>query len=144
MSDNETLWANRMEHYLKFGRENIHLAAILISLSIIIMLTFIVVKLMQRSLNQDFTTTIKRAISSKLRRQERARLPNPDDGESRSLKKKKEPVAAEDVAWKKVHGDVFRAPLFANILCCLVGAGFQLYAMFITLLVSIVFAFVNT
>lgn len=43
-----------------------------------------------------------------------------------------------------MHGDVFRPPIFANILCCFVGAGFQLWAMFFTLLLSIVFAFANT
>lgn len=68
LDDNETMWVNRMEHYLKIGRENIHLAAILISLSIIILLMIIIAKVMQRSLNQDVSAQIKKSIDSKLRK----------------------------------------------------------------------------
>jgi len=83
--DNETMWASRMEHYLKFGNENIHLAAILLSLAIIITLTCIISKVMQRSLNKDVVTSIKSAIGAKERRQERARLPSNDEPEARGL-----------------------------------------------------------
>lgn len=68
VDDNTTFWANRMEHYFKIGRENIHLAAILISISIIILLMIIIAKVMQRSLNQDVTAQIKKSIDSKLRK----------------------------------------------------------------------------
>lgn len=53
VDDNITQYSNRMEHYLKIGRENIHLAAILISLSIIILLSFVICKMVKKSLNQD-------------------------------------------------------------------------------------------
>ena len=33
--DNTTAWTSRMEHYLKTGNENIHFAAILLSLAIV-------------------------------------------------------------------------------------------------------------
>ena len=36
---------------------------------------------------------------------------------------KRKPVEAEDVAWKKVHGDVFRTPEFPNIFACAIGMG---------------------
>ena len=48
------------------------------------------------------------------------------------------------MAWKKIHGDVFRQPEFANMLSCFIGAGMQTLFMFITLLIAIVFAFANT
>lgn len=32
-------------------------------------------------------------------------------------------VKAEDVAWKKIQGDVFRKPDFVQFLCVLIGAG---------------------
>ena len=53
-------------------------------------------------------------------------------------KKSERPVNPEDVAWKKVHGDVMRTPMFPNILACLYGAGAQLIAMFFTSLIAII------
>jgi len=38
-------------------------------------------------------------------------MPREDDPEQRGLQsKKKKEIEAEDVAWKKVHADVFRTP----------------------------------
>ena len=53
-------------------------------------------------------------------------------------------VDPNEVAWKKVHGDVFRTPAFPHILACFMGAGTQLISMFFTLLIAIIFAFANT
>jgi len=53
-------------------------------------------------------------------------------------------VDAEDVAWKKLHADVFRTPAFPNIIACFMGAGFQVLAMMFTVLIAIVFAFAKT
>ncbi len=47
----ETMWSNRMDHYMKFGNENIHLAAILLSLGIIVTLAVILCGIMKRGLN---------------------------------------------------------------------------------------------
>jgi len=118
-----------MDHYMKFGNENIHLAAILVTIGIIITLVCIIAKVMQQSLNKDLSTEIKNQISKSKRRQERVKLPRgdpSDDTNSLTSKtsKTKKPVDAVDVAWKKVHGDVFRPPMFPNILSCAVGAGF--------------------
>lgn len=72
-------------------------------------------------------------------------MPREDDPEQRGLQsKKKKEIEAEDVAWKKVHADVFRTPQFPNILACFIGAGAQLIAMMFTVLIAICFAFANT
>ena len=59
MVDTETAWSSRMEHYLKFGNENIHLAAILFSLGTIIVLSCIITSLLKRGLNRDFLNILK-------------------------------------------------------------------------------------
>ena len=45
--------------------------------------------------------------------------------------------AQEETGWKLVHGDVFRAPPHAGLLCVYVGSGVQLFAM---TLVTMIFA----
>ena len=145
VTDTETAWTMRMEHYLKIGNQKIHYAAIFLSLGIILGLLCIISAAVKRGLNTDLLKIAKNQLSKTQRRQERARLPPAEDeAENRSLTKKKPVVSAEDVAWKKCHGDVFRTPGFPNILACLLGAGAQLTAMFFTLLLAIIFAFANT
>lgn len=56
------LWANRMDHYMKLGNENIHMASILLSLGIIITLSCIISSLMKRGLNKDFVNIIKNKL----------------------------------------------------------------------------------
>ncbi len=64
----ETMWSNRMDHYMKFGNENIHLAAILLSLGIIVTLAVILCGIMKRGLNQDFVNIAKSKLSTNKRR----------------------------------------------------------------------------
>ena len=73
-------WSMRMEHYMKTGSENIHMAAILLSLSIVVGLMCILSMLMKRGLNADFLAFFKNRMSATQRRQERAqRLPQEDE-----------------------------------------------------------------
>lgn len=75
-SDAETMWETRFEHYLKTGNEHIHLAAILLSLLIIVGLMCILSAMMKRGLNTDFMNFFRSRMSAQQRRQERAqRLP---------------------------------------------------------------------
>jgi len=71
-------------------------------------------------------------------------MPTEDDPEQRNLTKKRHIVEAEEVAWKKLHADVFRTPYFPNIIACFMGAGVQLAAMMLSILIAIFFAFANT
>jgi len=54
----------RMEHYLKTGNENIHMAAILLSLLIIAGLACILSTLMKRGLNADFLSFYKNRMNA--------------------------------------------------------------------------------
>ena len=122
------------------------MGAIFLSLGIIITLSIILVGLLKRGLNKDFVNILKQKISRDKRRQERALTtdPNADEAESRNLtKKSRVEVDANDVAWKKLHADVFRVPYFSNFLACFMGAGAQIMAMIFSVLIGVVFAFAN-
>ena len=53
-----------MDHYLKFGNENIHMAAITLSVGIILTLSCILASLLKRGLNKDFVNILKQKMSS--------------------------------------------------------------------------------
>ena len=63
-NDAETAWSYRMEHYLKTGSENIHLAAILLSVTIVITLMFILSSLMKNGLSNDFLNHFKNRMAT--------------------------------------------------------------------------------
>ena len=63
-NDKTTQWTSRMEHYMKYGNENIHLAAILLSLGIIIALSCILSTILKRGLNRDFMNIYKNRMSA--------------------------------------------------------------------------------
>jgi len=49
----------------------------------------------------------------------------------------------EQVSWKKLQGDVFRAPSYPIFLCISVGMGCQVFSMFFIILTSIVMGIVH-
>ena len=53
-NDPSTTWAMRMDHYLKFGDNNIHMANILYGVGLIIGLGFVLYFLLVRSIGKDF------------------------------------------------------------------------------------------
>jgi len=57
-----------MDHYLATGSENIHMAAILLSIGIIVGLMCILSGMMKRGLNTDFLNFFKRRMSANQRR----------------------------------------------------------------------------
>ena len=68
LNDEETAWETRFEHYLKTGNEHIHLAAILLSISIIVGLMCILSAMMKRGLNTDFMNFFRNRMSAQQRR----------------------------------------------------------------------------
>ena len=73
-----------MDHYMKIGNENIHMAAIFLSLGIVIMLSVVLVSLLRRGLNKDFIKILQQKITRDQRRQERARANSPNEDEDES------------------------------------------------------------
>jgi transmembrane 9 superfamily protein 2/4 len=57
------------------------------------------------------------------------------DEDSDSLKKKDEEFVLDEIAWKKVKGDVFRRPKCSMLFSILIGTGVQIFAMVFSLLV---------
>ena len=57
-----------------------------------------------------------------------------------SSQKPKQIVEAENVAWKKIQGDVLRTPEYPNIFCCMLGMGSQIAIMtYVTLTYLVIF-----
>ena len=115
-----------MNHYMKTGKENIHAASILISAGIVAGIAAVISGMMKRGLNKDFVDIARRKLHMKKKRQERAKMPKTEDKDEASLTSKpgvKTESSSLDVAWKKVHGDVFRNPGCSDMLACFVGAG---------------------
>ena len=126
--DSTTIWSNRMDHYMKFGNENVHFSAIFVSLGIIIALAILLNFALDKRVKRDFMNIYKNQMAQNQRRQERARLPRQEEEESKRLsaKNKKGSGSFEDenaVGWKKIHGDVMRKPQMLNVLACFLGAG---------------------
>jgi len=57
-----------MEHYLKTGNENIHVAAILLSLAIITGLVIVLASMLKRGLRKDLITIAKGKVMANRRK----------------------------------------------------------------------------
>ena len=55
--------------------------------------------------------------------------------EKTKAEKERENLQKRKVAWKRIHGDVFRAPVLRLAFCVLLGAGSQVILMAILTLV---------
>ncbi|XP_078432050.1 transmembrane 9 superfamily member 7-like [Wolffia australiana] len=106
----EIKWASRWDTYLLMNDDQIHWFSIINSLMIVLFLSGMVAMIMMRTLYKDI------ANYNQLETQEEAQ---------------------EETGWKLVHGDVFRPPVKAGLLCVYVGTGVQFLGM---TLVTMVFA----
>eukprot|EP00756_Hemistasia_phaeocysticola_P049632 Hpha_TRINITY_DN24157_c0_g1::TRINITY_DN24157_c0_g1_i1::g.9806::m.9806/K17086/TM9SF2_4; transmembrane 9 superfamily member 2/4 len=110
-------WANRWDSYLSLAFSNssarVHWLSIINSLLIILCLSAIVAMILLRTLHMDFN-----------------RYNSPEDADE----------AQEEVGWKLVHADVFRAPEREGLFSIFIGTGVQLHGMFG---LSLVFALVG-
>ncbi|MCO5605099.1 hypothetical protein L7F22_059278 [Adiantum nelumboides] len=109
-TDSETKWASRWDVYLNMSDDQIHWFSIINSLMIVLFLSGMVAMIMMRTLYRDISKY------NDLETQEEAQ---------------------EETGWKLVHGDVFRPPTHAGLLCVYAGSGVQFFAM---TLVTMVFA----
>ncbi|KAL5757517.1 hypothetical protein ACOSP7_020128 [Xanthoceras sorbifolium] len=108
--ESDIKWASRWDTYLLMNDDQIHWFSIINSLMIVLFLSGMVAMIMMRTLYRDI------ANYNQLETQDEAQ---------------------EETGWKLVHGDVFRAPINAGLLCVYVGTGVQLFAM---ALVTMIFA----
>ncbi|PUZ59742.1 hypothetical protein GQ55_4G066900 [Panicum hallii var. hallii] len=103
-------WASRWDTYLLMADDQIHWFSIVNSLMIVLFLSGMVAMIMLRTLYRDISKYNQ--------------LEDQED-------------AQEETGWKLVHGDVFRPPVNADLLCVYVGTGVQFFGM---LLVTLLFA----
>lgn len=114
----------RMDHYVKTGDDNIHMANILYSFCAIAVLVFSLMSILGRQLWNDFTSLEVLKQNRRQRREERRNMdPNGEETEGLTSNRAKK-ITANQVAWKKLQGDVFRRPEFSTLLCVLSGMGF--------------------
>jgi len=84
----------RLDHYLKIGNNNIHLAAILYTLLVIGLLIVVIGSLLARSLRRDFANLELMNLRRKEKREERRRVNTSTSEDELSLtqSKSKEPI----------------------------------------------------
>lgn len=131
----------RMDHYMKFGDNNIHLANILYTLMTIAILFTIVSACLYRAIGNDFKAIELIASKRRAKRDERR---NRDAGEDEiGLNSNKPKVQAEDVAWKKLQGDVFRKPELSALFCVMLGIGLQVFIYIIVVLLFLTLGIIS-
>lgn len=109
-------WASRWDTYLLMTDDQIHWFSIVNSLMIVLFLSGMVAMIMMRTLYRDISKY------NQLETQDEAQ---------------------EETGWKLVHGDVFRAPTNASLLCVYVGTGVQFFAMTVVTMIFAVLGFLS-
>jgi hypothetical protein len=90
-----------MDHYAKFGDNNIHLANMLYALAAISALVMVLGALLSRSITKDFASLELLNNKRKEKRDQRRFSQNSEDEVGLTGNKPKN-VKTEDVAWKKL------------------------------------------
>ncbi|KAJ7548113.1 hypothetical protein O6H91_08G118100 [Diphasiastrum complanatum] len=112
----EVKWASRWDMYLLMTDDQIHWFSIVNSLMIVLFLSGMVAMIMLRTLRRDISKY------NQLETQEEAQ---------------------EETGWKLVHGDVFRPPANAGLLCTYVGTGVQFLGMTLVTMLFAVLGFLS-
>jgi transmembrane 9 superfamily protein 2/4 len=112
----EVKWASRWDTYLLMQDDQIHWFSIINSLMIVLFLSGMVAMIMMRTLHRDISKY------NQLETQEEAQ---------------------EETGWKLVHGDVFRPPSHAGLLCAYVGTGVQFFGMTLVTMIFAVLGFLS-
>eukprot|EP00246_Nothoceros_aenigmaticus_P011426 TRINITY_DN3106_c0_g1_i2.p1 TRINITY_DN3106_c0_g1~~TRINITY_DN3106_c0_g1_i2.p1 ORF type:complete len:609 (+),score=104.45 TRINITY_DN3106_c0_g1_i2:83-1909(+) len=109
-------WASRWDTFLLMSDDQIHWFSIINSLMIVLFLSGMVAMIMMRTLHRDISKY------NQLETQDEAQ---------------------EETGWKLVHGDVFRPPTNAGLLCVYVGTGVQFFGMTLVTMVFAVLGFLS-
>eukprot|EP00658_Telonema_sp_P-2_P001788 TRINITY_DN1066_c0_g4_i2.p1 TRINITY_DN1066_c0_g4~~TRINITY_DN1066_c0_g4_i2.p1 ORF type:complete len:400 (+),score=73.32 TRINITY_DN1066_c0_g4_i2:47-1246(+) len=114
--ESDVQFEDRYRRYLdySFFEHQIHSFSILNSFMMVIFLVGLVSLILLRTLRQDYAAIFKDAEDE-------------FDELDRDL--------ADETGWKKIHGDVFRDPVYWPVLCTLVGVGYQLLLMMFGVLI---------
>ncbi|XP_024361684.1 transmembrane 9 superfamily member 7 [Physcomitrium patens] len=113
--ESDIKWASRWDTYLLMTDDQIHWFSIVNSLMIVLFLSGMVAMIMMRTLHRDISKY------------------NQLDEED----------LQEETGWKLVHGDVFRPPNYAGLLCVYVGTGVQFLGMAVVTMIFALFGFLS-
>jgi len=160
--DEKLEWNNRWDLYFINQEESskIHWLAIINSLVIFAALSAVVAVILARTVRGDIKGYVDAGMEEgKLRIGKRSKgLRSPrsprksfekggllDQGESDGMDDagSDDELPEDTTGWKLVHGDVFRAPAFGQLLAPLIGSGMQLVVMSIGLVVLSCFGVLN-
>ncbi|XP_057969807.1 transmembrane 9 superfamily member 8-like [Malania oleifera] len=114
--ESDIKWASRWDTYLLMADDQIHWFSIVNSLMIVLFLSGMVAMIMLRTLYRDISKY------NQLETQEEAQ---------------------EETGWKLVHGDVFRPPVYSDLLCVYVGTGVQFFGMILVTMIFAVLGFLS-
>lgn len=148
-------WSNRWDLYFvnQETSSKIHWLAILNSLIICGLLTTVVAVIFGRTIRNDLKGFVRDGLEEgkiKLRRKKpsgrRRSLKTSEKGPSGLLEQSEDALQDADessdeeslddvTGWKLLHGDVFRAPAYGQVLAPLIGSGIQLVFMALGLLI---------
>jgi transmembrane 9 superfamily member 3 len=118
---------SRFDRYLdhEFFKHPIHWFSVFNSFMMVLFLMGLVALILLRTIKKDYA----RYGIGDLEESERDGLLVDEDGKPLSDKH------TEDSGWKQVHGDVFRAPLLLPFFAALIGTGWQLVALSVSVIV---------
>lgn len=112
-------WASRWDSYLGMGDVQIHWFSIVNSIVVVLFLSGILTMIIVRTLRRDIAAYNREELEEEL-----------DE-------------AIEETGWKLVHGDVFRPPAHATLLCTFLGSGVQILSMVMITIVVAMFGMLS-
>jgi len=118
-------WQTRLDHYMKTGNDDIHLMQLIVSFSIVLVIGIIVAMILKRVLNKDFSNIEMAETRRDSIKRERiqAKRDGKSEEEIKSLVGSRPLLPSDDVAWKKLQGEVVRVPAYPMLLSFLMGTG---------------------
>ena len=113
----------RMDHYMVVGKNKVHWLQIFLATAVIVVAALIICKILDTTLSKDFKNLELAVLKKNEGRAAAAK--GEDSDESTGLRSKvAKQVDREDVYWKRLQGDVMRAPDYPAVFSVLIGIGF--------------------
>jgi hypothetical protein len=126
VESNQT-WPHRLDHYFDLGEAKVDLEHVAICAIVLIISSLIFACILTSALNKDgdalkiLRKTWRQKISKKRNSTKSIRHSEGEEVVPASRETAVDAPLKREVAWKKLHGDVFRKPNFSTSFCTLIG-----------------------
>jgi transmembrane 9 superfamily member 3 len=126
---------SRFDRYLdhEFFRHPIHWFSIFNSFMMVMFLTGLVGLILLRTLKRDYARYGLAGDMEEGGNERDSLLMDGDD--DKTAKAQQAHNTTDDAGWKQVHGDVFRAPVFLPLFAALIGTGYQLVVLSMSVII---------